>query len=451
MFLILALCFLGSSRGYAETVTFTIKEAAQKAAAQSEEVKQVEESLSAAHAQIHSSYASFLPTLEAKLTTGTTRDYENSNGATVSSPASSIPTQSYATYEQTDRNKYNGALVFTQPLFSGFSSMNALGSAESNVALQDTNLKSVKSNVVLETIRLYLSIQLKHEEIAAEKEVKELRTNRFKESTNLVRQGRSTRLDLLQAEYALKSQDPVILKLESDLEGATFRLKRNTGVPLDKTLELKDSLVAVFKGLSQFKLPTLDEAYKTSIDQNFNIKSKTLELKKFSYDLEAQSTKHWPSLNFVMTAAVNANLREDVSSDRARSYSGELQLNVPLFSGLSSISEHRERVATIAAKEHDLTQQKDQLFIDVSDLYRKLNQNRAELDAQEVNLKLAEESIASSESLYAVGKATMTEVLDSYTRKVQARRSLANALYDRVITTFEIQHAIGLTPSEIPL
>jgi len=436
--------FLMTPFAFSEAVNLTVKEAAQMAAGQSEEVKKVENDLKAARAQIHSSYATFLPTLDARLATGTVRSFESTSATT---GVSSTPTS----YQQVDRNKYTGSLVFTQPLFSGFSSMSALGAAQSNVSLQDNNLKSTKSAIILDTIKLYLSIQLKHEEIAAEEEVKELRGNRFKETTSLVRLGRSTRLDLLQAEYALKAQDPVILKLKSEQEGAAFKLKRNLGIALDKTVELKDSLVAVFKGLSQFKLPTLDEAYRVSQEQNFSIKSKTLELKKYSYDIDSMTTKHWPQLDFVMTASVDAKLREDISSERSRTYSGELQLNIPLFSGLNSISNYREKISRVASKEHELTHEKNQLFIEISDLYRKLNQNRAEIEANEINSKLADESIKSSESLYAVGKATMTEVLDSYARKVQARRNLANALYERVITTFEIQHAIGLMPSEISL
>lgn len=409
-------------------IKITLKEALEMAFASSHDIRQLKEEVIAAEARTDQSLSKFYPTVNVNASAGTFHDRQGE----VPQPES-----------ERDRNQYDAKVVLNQNLFSGFSHWSGLDAAKADRDSAQKKLEKKIAEVRLGVIKSYFNIQLKLKELAAEKEIAELRRNQLSQVESKFSQGRATEVEKLRAEYAVKSQIPQMKTIESDLEKETLSFVQFLGLPLTQEFSLTDQLEVANKLLLTKPLPDIAVAFEVALRTNPELLGYDFDLAKLNSDIKVTSAKHLPSLDLALSSSTTASRRDEIGASGYRSYGGQVNLNIPVFSGLSSFSERHENQTKLNVLLEKKAAYREKLLEDIRRVYSTWNLENAKAEAEKANIELTDKAVSQSEALYASGRATLIDVLDSYSSGLQAKKNYAAAEYGRITALAELKFILG--------
>jgi outer membrane protein TolC len=414
-----------------QDLPLTLKAAAERALEQSIELAQFKFEKDGSDASAKRAWSGFYPKLEIQASGGTFHDRVPNPGDTV------VPTVAR------DRNNYTGQILFTQSLFAGFADSATVSAARSAARAANVKVVLEKNTVIDQVIELYFGVQLRSKQIEAEEEAAVLRQTQLHDIRARVSAGVSIDMDRLQSEYVLKTQEPVLESLRSDLELTSLRLSRLLGYNLDVRLILSDSLESANAVLSTSEVPPLAEAFKQAMSQNLDKVKLEADVDSFDSESRKIAAKHLPTLDLQLAAGTNAYMREDIATQDSLTYSGQLVLNIPIFSGFDSVYERQERAAGEGALKKREALLREKILNDLDAAYHTWKLALSRITSETASVRLADEASRRSRSMYRVGRSTATETLDVYQRLVEAKKSLAQAMYDRIISLSKIRTLLG--------
>ncbi len=423
---ILAIALLSTSAG-ATPLDLSLKEATTRAMAESRRVKKAKAEYSAAAAGSDFARTAFIPTLSFTSKAGTLHDRDQ------------VPGDRELPMTARDHNHYEAQLVLRQNLFSGFSDLHNMRASNARRSEEEWSLKSTALDVSLEVIEQYFGLQLAKAELEAEMQIFKLREQQFAESRSRAAQGRATSLEVLEAEYAMRAQDPLIKSLESDIASKSLRLARLAGLSLDKSFTLTDALTDVGAVLGSSKLPELEKAYAEALEQSPGLKQAEATWERLDWERARDTAKHLPSVSLDITAGYRSSMRSDFATEDTMRYSGMVTLDVPLFSGLGSFDERKKNSALLNAAAEDKAMAREQLLQELTDAYRQLDLAEARVTAEQKNKELTSKAVENARNLFHNGRATQASLLDSYSRDLTAQRNHARSLYDRIVAIAKIR------------
>lgn len=408
-------------------IVLSLKEATMRSLTGSRKIKKAKEDYNAAREETSVARTSFMPTVRFESNVGTLHDRLPSIGEVVPPDIAR------------DRNQYQAQVVLNQPIFSGLHDLNNIRAKNAAMTEQEWMLKATALDVSIQVIELYFTLQLDQAELAAEREVAKLREDQWTEVRNRAKAGRATELDSLESEYAVKAQEPTIKSLEQDIASKSLQLARLMDLPLDQGFKLTDSLSDVGAILGSAKLPTLSEAYAISTRESPKLRTAEQTLQRIDLEYARDSSKHYPDLSFEVVGGYQSNLRNEFGTDDSRTYSGMLKLKVPLFSGLSSFDERRVNYARVASAREDLSIARDDLLQQLMDAYSSYELAESKVLAEKKNTELTTRAVENARNLFRAGRTVQTNVLDSYSRDLTAKKNYAKALYDRIMALAKIR------------
>lgn len=388
------------------------------------------ENASISRARRSGALAGFLPTLSAELSAGTKRDRD---------PSLDSPNPEIAR----DYNQYAGGLVLRQSLFNGFSDFANYQALKVGVEVQDLELATKQQEIRKKVIEGYFGIQLLLAKIDAEEEVRKVREQQLEYAQARFRSGTVTEVDVLRARYELESQKPVIAQLRSDLEKEKLAFAHLIGLPLSQAFELTVSLEDAHTLLLKSTTPSLPDALAMAMESNAKIR--TLRAKNNEYEHQTAKTrgKHLPKVDLVLRAETRANLREDIGTPDSQRYSGMVEVNIPIFTGLSGLAERSEAAAKMAALDAEFEVAKEELLRDLNTVIRDITLSRMRAVSGESNVKLARRTVDQASAQYRAGTTTLTTVSDTYAELLKARNEHSQALFDGIQAVTTIQTLIG--------
>lgn len=416
----------------ADGYALTLKQALELTLKNSPKLKSAEEQLQSAESSVSTSISGFLPTVEAGLVAGTFNDRQPLPGQTV-------PPES-----PRDRNAYEGQLVFRQNLFSGFKTMSVLQGARSERDAKYWQFKLTRAELIEELIVKYFTLQSLQKQLRAEEEIATLRERQFNEVKQRYGVGRATELERLQAEYATEAQKPQILSLKVNIDSTLLELAQLLGEMPAQRIILSDQLEQAAAALDQQKLPPVEKALEMAKLNNPTLRQLTAEVDKSKYGAGEVLSKHLPTLDFELIAKTTAGLREDIASADSTSYGGQVKLNIPLFSGLSSFSERHSAATRRLALEYDKQQRWNEIVTDLTKQYRQWELSKAKVTAERVNVRLTAQTIKTAEASYRNGRTTISDLLDSYAQDLTAKRNLAQGYLDQISAASRIKRLLGV-------
>lgn len=417
-------------------VILSLKDAITRAISEDHRIKKAKNDLRAAQAGTDTIREGFLPSVRLDATAGTLHDREPNVGE-LSSATSDAGSSSQRVAR--DRNKYEGKVILEQPLFTGFKDIHNYRARHAAETEAEYALKSTGLLVTNEVIENYFGVQLAQRNLSAEQEVAKVRAAELRDVLNRASAGRATALDRLEAEYASKSQTPELLSLSQELERKTLKLARLLGLPLDQEIKLSDDLELTSVLFEGAKVPDFKEAYTGAMRENPELRRAEATELKIQWEQARDGSKHLPTIDLELTAGTAASKRTDIGTRDALTYSGLIHFQMPLFTGLSSFAERRVNAEKLAAAREDQTVAREKVLDDLAEAYRVESLATSRVAAGRANVEFTGESVESTRNLYNVGRATLTDVLKAYSRQVDAKKGLSQALYDRMIALATIK------------
>jgi outer membrane protein TolC len=378
-------------------------------------------------ANMKSARAAFLPTVSFSAAAGTNHIPENPDafvgGANTPSAASSAATG--------DINFYQLNLSLTENIFAGFSDISAVRLALLQIESQEAQKAALLRATTQKTLEGYLRHLYLLEKLKANEEILELRRKRIADIEAREKAGRATALDVMQAQFELNQQQSDLIALKSDIDRNNSTMMRLLGRPISALFRPRDSMKVIFE--SSGELPPLDKAYSQLVEGHPTLKEAALNLQILETQYDFENGKSLPKVDFALDATHKTNRAADLGSPNRATYSGQLRLSMPIFSGLSSFSDREKYQLQREQKRVERETKLDDLYQQLETAFEEYRLANARLASDEANLKLCEASVVRAESLYAAGRASNTDVLEQYTRKLNALYQLAQTRYNRVV------------------
>ena len=120
-----------------------------------------------------------------------------------------------------------------------------------------------------------------------------------------------------------------------------------------------------------------------------------------------------------------------------------LNMRMPLFTGMSKKAKIRKAGIEMEKSAEDERMLVQSLTMGYSNAMRQMMQNRATIESQKRNRKLAEDVLAVTESNYQEGISPLSDVLNATTSLIQAQMNYVNALGNSMKAYIDLKKADG--------
>jgi len=406
----------------------TIEGAIKKGLSYSPDIQKAEDNLKAATATLNKAKGAFFPTINA---VGAATNKTNST----TSPNSTVP----STVSSANGDTYQAGLTLSQPLYSGGALTGGLGLYKSQEDLARQALFLSKQTLLQSLLSAYYAL------VQSEMTLEAAQSNRdinkaFVDITNhYARIGRSRKMDELQsqANYSLSlvdtEQNQVLLYTNQ------ANINRYLGDP--RTTPVKSSYRVTINPIGNL---TLDQALETAGKNNPTILTDVLNVSIVDYNKQVDLSLDMPSLSLAATGGYQAPDVPDMWISSSQYYSVGLNLTVPLFSGLSSISKRSIYENQKYAAEKQLQSDKDNLRVLIETAMNNIKSTQIQLDLAVRSVKEARQALDLANKGYKEGTAAVTDVTANQTTRYNAEKIFITAQFAYLSALLTLRQQMGI-------
>lgn len=319
-------------------------------------------------------------------------------------------------------NLYNVGIRGEQSLFT-YGIFAAVKAAELAREISEVALETSERDMTREVIKAYFKVVLKENQVRLLEGEQAAVSDVLRTAQNRLRLG-GKRIDVLQVRTQLALVKPKIDRAKNEFTAAAAELaelmQEGTAFELSSQMpNLKVKDVEKRLDLSKFRLPELVK----------------LRLEREQVD-EARAVtlgKHLPQLKAIGSYAFANYTKAELFDPASNSWAVQLQLTVPLFSGLSSVFERRalnSRDEQLILRERDTA---NQLQLAQLKSRKTLESAEASLGSAEEAATLAKDSLREAQRDYRFGILDFLQFMQVQQADFEASSSLAQLRYDAIV------------------
>ncbi|WP_418990894.1 TolC family protein [Alistipes sp.] len=322
--------------------------------------------------------------------------------------------------------------------------------------------------LVAEVKKAFYNILLSEQSLAVLRE-SEATVQRTVDDTELqYRNGLASEYDLLTAQVQLSNLRPSILQTENSIKVAKLLLKMYLSIPEEVEIEvageldaMRDRVLAGTDGLS------------TDITENSDLRTLELQEELLRRQLKVANASRWPTVAAFFSATYTGN---DMDMTKLGAFGGGaeggeggsgsgsgsagdvldgskfwwqhpisagLQLNIPIFAGLTKMNRSRELKNQITQIGLQRDYARQQIDVEVRSALNDLLTARETMYAQERTVEQARKAYSISDTRYRAGAGTILELNSAQLAQTQAQLSYSQAIYDYLSAKAEYDRIVG--------
>ncbi len=259
------------------------------------------------------------------------------------------------------------------------------------------------------------------------------------DSRNAFEEGTVSEYDLITSEVQLSNLTPSLYQAQSALHNAQLLLNMLLGLPLDIPVMLDENLEDFAEQIAVKKEYNLDLSTNSELNL-LNIQDKMLDTQ-----LDMQKAARTPTISaFGQFQALSQNNTLDIGSyDWAATASVGLQVNVPIFSGMSNINKERQ----ILNQQSQLKLQKDYreqgLQAELEGVITNIESARSQMSANITAKEQAQKGYEISLVRYEMEMGTIVELNSAQVQLIQADMNYRQSIYDYMTAMAEYDKVVG--------
>ena len=342
------------------------------------------------------------------------------------------------TYDQTPKSLQ---LTVNQPVFSGFSTMNAVRSAKKQVQVGRNTLLTSEQAILLQTVMVYM-------DVIRDKAVLELQENQekvLKKHLDSYRKrfkaGSLTRTDVAQSEARAAGATAAKIAADGQLKMSEAMFYSVVGIAPSE-LEDVDQL--------NLKLPqSLTEAMDLALKKNPQILAARYAQEAARYAVSAQKGVLLPSLN---VGGSVGRTEENMSVDKNDYWQVKANLSVPLYQSGTEYANVRQ--AKLAENRYRILWNKtlQDVHADVISAWEKYTATKAQIESVKSQIKASKLALNGVIREAKVGSRTVLDVLDAEQEHLDNQVALVRIHHDEIMAAFSLMSAVGsMNPEALSL
>ncbi|WGS85601.1 TolC family outer membrane protein [Methylomonas sp. UP202] len=249
--------------------------------------------------------------------------------------------------------------------------------------------------------------------------------------------------DVYEVEAQLDKIEADQIEAESLVSSAKQNLRELTNQEPDSLLTLRENIE--YKELEG----KLDDWIAVATNDNPALAAQQKAIEAADNDLVAQKSRHLPvvdlQLNYYDT---NTGYQSTLLSNQTQTQVAAINVNVPIFSGGTTMHQVREAESRLALNRHAEEEKLRTVVKETSDAFLTSNANVRRIKASIKALESAQKSHDAMQSAYKYGVATIGDVLVAQQTEFRARRDLLQSKYAYIKNRFRFLQAIGAISEE---
>lgn len=360
------------------------------------------------------------------------------------------PTKTTNTYTGFDNNLY---LSFNQPLFTY--NRTRLNLKRQELALENSTLSySIQMlSIERQVTQAFYSIYQKQMSVKIAEEEFENQKVSFDIIKSKVEAGLSAQEELLQGELNYATSQSNLDNAKVDLENAKDEFKRLIGISLFDEIQISTDI--------EYKpvLVDMEKAIDNGLTQRLELTQRKIDLNNAEFDLiETTATNEFRGdVNLSVGIMGNNENFANIYDKPTRSPQVGVTFSIPIFDWGERKARIRAAELAVESREIDLQNQKDDIVINIRQIYRNLQNLNTQIKIAEQNEKNAQLTYEINLERYRNGDLTSMD-LDRFQNQLsQKKMDLANALINyklellnlKIQSLWDFENNTSFVPQEL--
>jgi outer membrane protein len=406
---------------YAADKPFTIESAVQQSLERNPEVQKYQERIVEDHSAYSYAIAKIFPNIGFQ-----------GNSNYLKNPAS----ETGSLFGGEAYNQYSLLLNVNQPLWDGGALLAGYKYAKKDLDIRQKDLEVQQRSTTLTVLQAFYTVVLNQhlfdilrDDYVVQKEVQSIVERYFKI-------GRAQKLDVLQQKTLVASLPPQIAQADDNLKTAAAQLAAQMrelsaeGIRVQGTMVNPD-LAWVKETRNQFRteLPEITRS--------------RIAIAQFEDTENIQLAVNNPTLSLLGNYGRNSYTKTDLLDDENASWTVGLQLNIPLFSGLSSIYQRRVLASQkIEMEKDDVSLNDTQAALEIS-TEKNVEVAKNQLDQNKLAAQYGQESLAEADKDWRMATISYTQYQTSEQAYLTAETNYYQSQYNYILAIANYFAAVG--------
>lgn len=331
----------------------------------------------------------------------------------------------------------------SQPLFR-LQNLAQARQGEQQGQLSEAQFNSAQQDLILRVAQAYFDVLLAQDKLAYINAQRTAITEQLAQAKRNFEVGNATITDTHEAQARFDLNTAQQSAAESDLEVKKRALEQIIGSPVSHLSAVHQQRLAL-----QAPVPASVEAWLALAEtHNPQFQAQQAAVKIAELALDQARAAHWPTVDAV--ASVGRNHQNAYWSNNvnlgalsADSKTIGLQLNIPLYQGGALNSKVREALASQEKARQELEDTRRKITLQVRQAYLGVTTGVAQVKALSQALVSSQSSLDSTKLGQEVGVRTNVDVLNAQQQYFSAKRDLAEARYNYILSQLRLAAAVG--------
>lgn len=337
----------------------------------------------------------------------------------------------------TDFNSRGWGISASQPIYRGQNRV-AYDQAKISVQLAENQFKTATQDLILRAARAYFDVLLAQDNLSFIGAQKAAITEQLASAKRNFEVGTATITDTHEAQARFDLATAQEIAAHNDLEAKWRALHTLTGRQIEKLSPLAAKPV-----LTNPAPQNMEDWVSRSQSDNLQVRIREQSLQIASKEIERARAGHHPTLD--LTANYNDNYNQSFGAGQidSRSMALGLEFALPIYQGGLTSSQVREAVANKEKGRQELENALRNAALQTRHAYLNVTSSEAQIKALEAALASSEKSLESTQLGLQVGVRTNVDVLNAQQQVFSARKDLAAARYNFLLSLLNLKAAAG--------
>ena len=325
------------------------------------------------------------------------------------------------------------ALYLQQTIYDFGRTAGAVESARWNSAAAAEALAITQQDIKFRVRNAFYLVLAAEKQVVATKETVEAREAVFHQAQEFFNQGIRSKVDVSRAEANLYAARTSLIRSENNREIARVELANAMGIPSLEASTLVESTTA------SPVIPERNQVQQEAFANRAELKQLTALKSSAAATIKTVESGYLPVLSGM--ASVGYADKDFPASSSV--WAVGLNLNIPLFSGFSTVEQKKEAISSFRTAEARENNQKLQIIKEVDSAWLGVNESTARIASTDKEVVAAKEGQSLAMERYQEGVGNIIEVTDAQSQVLEADTAHIQAIYDYSTALARLDRAVG--------
>jgi outer membrane protein len=403
--------------------SLTVKQAVDLVLARNPAIEEASHSIDASKARVNLSRGGYLPTAAVDMS------------YTLIEPVAAIEFGGLD-FKLYPANNYDAHIGIRQPVFDFSKTGSQVDLAGSRVVLAEDSRETLMRDLAFRTVEAFYGILLLRRSVEVQDEQVRTLNEHLATTQKKIASGTATQLDALTTQVRVAAAQTTKINLENALRRTEIALRKLAAFPQDTPLNLRGEFSYTVMPLNE------DALIPTALAERVEAKTAAHAIESAKAQQRAARLSDRPSLNAFAVYGLKNGFMPNLDVLRGNLAAGA-QLTIPILDGSRSSSMEEEAAAMLNAAEARKREVDLAIQADVHQAVTEMKAAIEKLHISDVNIERADKAVENARLRYEAGAVQNIDLLDAATERAEAKLTNLQALYDLVLTSYQLRRAIG--------